>query len=155
MAFFPTVWHWGLATWTQHALMNVCTILLKSESPENWKLLDSWLNSCLQDIGSVVIDRHDQRYAGSARCILAILTAFGLTGNPTRYQAAITLVLNQLFSHIPFSHFDSLSTSKLELQRQTNALDMLKWLISDAKLSSSISGERVFLAALNGLGSTR
>ena len=133
--------HWGVAAWVQEAYTTFCKVVSCSTSRPVASLIETWLTSTLSLIGGVAQERHDQRYSGLSRCIIALING------PTARSKLLPLqmVLDVLFEIAKEPIVDFKRT-----QRQVNALNMLRWLVEDKKLGGRVNVHQCLVFALEG-----
>ncbi|KAJ3190309.1 hypothetical protein HDU85_000604 [Gaertneriomyces sp. JEL0708] len=133
-----TVIHWGAANWTQTSVTRLCEALAKSSHDDLRKLPDIWLQDIFPELDRQII-RHDERHAGSARVVIALLNGGCVTG--PQKVSALNRFLGQLLP------------SGGEMSCGTSTVAIITWMVKDAKLGQVMPVEKLLNLAMVGLES--
>ncbi|KAI9013121.1 hypothetical protein BC832DRAFT_548813 [Gaertneriomyces semiglobifer] len=133
-----TVIHWGAANWTQTSLTRLCEALARSSHDDLRKLPDIWLQDIFPELNRKII-RHDERHAGSARVVIALLNG-GCVTVPQKVSA-----LNRFLELLlPLGNEKSCGASTVAI---------ITWMVKDAKLGQAMPVEKLLNLAMVGLES--
>ncbi|KAI9090548.1 putative death-receptor fusion protein-domain-containing protein [Phlyctochytrium arcticum] len=143
MKILLEVRHWGAANWTQAGFTRFCGILSGSSD----EVLQAFPQKALDDLLSMLNDdtriiRHDERHAGLARLLLSVLN--GIFPKPAARDAALRPILAKFVGMV------QKATSE---RAKVNALNMLLWVVKDAKTGHMIPLEEMLVVCFDGLRS--
>ncbi|KAJ3090125.1 hypothetical protein HK102_004607 [Quaeritorhiza haematococci] len=136
--------HWGVATWTHRALQDVCSVLYAADENIFQQLPTDLLEDACSSLASDLTERHDQRYAGLSRIILAVI-------NGCPHEAMLKRrMLDRVFSTFVNAALPSSSAVNDETaQRQVNALNVISWIVNDHRVYSLVPLEDIFVLSLD------
>lgn len=145
MQILLDVRHWGVACWTQDALTRLAQELSQHATRKLSLLPSQWLDDAIALTGQVAQERHDQRYSGLARGVLAVIHG------PT--TGALMQPLRNVLDALAKLATDGSNTGA-DAMVAVNAINMVRWIVEDKRLGAYVPVEEAFLLAMNGFTNT-